>query len=186
MEEILISEILNWTKSKLISGSFNNKISKFSTDSRTIALNEFFIPIKGENYNGHDFIANAMKIGAQGFVYESDYRGKNSLISFIKNNYPDALIIEAYNTADFLQDTAKGYLKKFKITSIGITGSAGKTSTKNFLVNILRRSSDIVFSHKNFNNEIGIPKTIFEINKNTRYFIAELGMRAKGQIGELS
>lgn len=186
MEEILTSEILNWTKSKLISGSFNNKISKFSTDSRTIALNEFFIPIKGENYNGHDFIASAMKTGAQGFVYESDYKGKNSLISFIKNNYPDALIIEACNTADFLKDNAKGYLKKFKIISIGITGSAGKTSTKNFLVNILKRSSDIVFSQKNFNNEIGIPKTIFEINKNTRYFIAELGMRAKGQIGELS
>ncbi|MCE5330008.1 UDP-N-acetylmuramoyl-tripeptide--D-alanyl-D-alanine ligase [bacterium] len=186
MENILANEVLIWTGSKLISGSINSVVSNFSTDSRTIAEDDFFIPIRGENYDGHDFITHAIKTGAKGFVYDPDYKDKNSLISFIKSNYPSTLIIESYNTTEFLENAAKGYLRKYKVTSIGITGSAGKTSTKNFLVNILKKSSNTVFSQKNFNNEIGIPKTIFEVNKNTRYFIAELGMRAKGQIAKLS
>lgn len=186
MEKILISNILNWTKSTLILGKLDVPICNFSTDTRTIAGSDFFIPIRGENYNGHDFILEAVRKGAKGFVYDKSCKDKENLISFIIKEYPEIVIIECKDTLNFLKETAKGYIKKFNVISIGITGSSGKTTTKNFIVNILKKSFNTVYSQKNFNNEIGIPKTIFEINKNTRYFVAELGMRAKGQIRELS
>lgn len=186
MESILTSEILSWTKSKLIYGNLNSAILNFSTDSRTINKNDFFIPIIGENYNGHDFIAETIKNGAKGFACRMDYKNKNDLIDFTRKNYPETLIVECSDTSDFFKDVAKGYLKKFKVVSVGITGSAGKTTTKNFIVNILKKYGETVFSQKNFNNEIGIPKTIFEVKRNTKYLITELGMRAKGQIRDLA
>ncbi|MDD5659714.1 MAG: UDP-N-acetylmuramoyl-tripeptide--D-alanyl-D-alanine ligase [Actinomycetota bacterium] len=186
MESISTKEILSWTKSKLISGSPDSVVSNFSTDSRITVSDDFFIPIKGENYDGHVFIVDALKTGVKGFVYDSNYDDKKNLVSFANRNYPSVLILESGDTVEFLGNVAKGYLKKFKAKSIGITGSAGKTSTKNFLVNILKKVSNTVFTKKNYNNEIGIPKTIFDVNKDTMYFIAELGMRAKGQIARLS
>ncbi|MCL5772116.1 MAG: UDP-N-acetylmuramoyl-tripeptide--D-alanyl-D-alanine ligase [Actinobacteria bacterium] len=186
MENILISEILNWSKSKLLSGNENTLVSNFSTDTRIINKNDFFIPITGENYDGNDFIIEAIKKGAKGFVISKNYKNINYVINNVKINYPDILIIQCSNTLDFLKDTAKGYLKKFNVLSIGITGSVGKTTTKNFLVNILKNSANTVFTKKNFNNEIGIPKTIFDVNSKVKYFVAELGMRAKNQIMDLA
>ena len=186
MESILLSEILSWTKSKLIYGQKEARIKSFSTDSRTITGNDFFIPIAGENYNGGDFIIETVKKGAGGFVYGKNQKNIIDILNLVKTDYPGITVMECDNTLDFFKGTAKGYLKKFNAVSIGITGSAGKTTTKNFIVSILKRTSDTVFSQKNFNNEIGIPKTIFEVNKNTKYLVVELGMRASGQIRALA
>ena len=186
MESILVNEILSWTKAKLLLGKKEDRITFFSTDSRTINRNDFFIPIKGENYDGGDFIIETVRKGAGGFVYGKNQKDINDILKLIKTDYPGVLVLECDNTLNFLKETAKGYLKQFNIISIGITGSAGKTTTKNFIVNILKRTSDTVFSQKNFNNEIGIPKTIFEVDKNTKYLVVELGMRAKGQIMNLA
>jgi len=187
MENILVKDVLEWTKSTLLSGSLNTIISNFSTDSRTICKDDFFIPIVGENYDGNDFIIDAVKNGARGFAISKNYKNTNYILNYIKDSYPDVLIIQSLDTLDFLKSIARGYIRQFKnLITIGITGSVGKTTTKNFLVNILKNFSNVVYSEKNFNNEIGIPKTIFNINKNTKFFVAELGMRAKNQIKELA
>ena len=186
MESILINEILNWTGAKLLFGKKENRITTFSTDSRTIARNDFFIPVTGENYDGADFIIETIRKGASGFVYDKNQKNISNVLKFIKSGYPEVTVLESDNTLDFFKQAAKGYLKQFNAISLGITGSAGKTTTKNFIVSILKRTSDTIFSPKNFNNEIGIPKTIFEVNKNTKYLVVELGMRAKGQIADLA
>jgi len=186
MESISINEIINWTGAKLFCGNNEGLLTSFSTDSRTIASNDFFIPITGENHKGADFIIEAVRKGASGFIYSKNQNNIEDVLNLVKNDFPGVTVLESDNTLEFFKNTAKGYLKKFNVMSIGITGSAGKTSTKNFIVSILKRVSDTVFSPGNFNNEIGIPKTIFEVNKNTKYLVAELGMRAKGQIADLS
>jgi UDP-N-acetylmuramoyl-tripeptide--D-alanyl-D-alanine ligase len=186
MENILINEILRWTKSKLLLGNNEGRIISFSTDSRTTVRNDFFIPITGENYDGGDFIIDSVRKGASGFVFNKNQKNINDILKLVKTDYPKVMVIECENTLNFLKETAKEYLKQFNIISIGITGSAGKTTTKNFIVSILKRTSDTVFSQKNFNNEIGVPKTIFEVNKNIKYLVIELGMRAKGQIRDLA
>lgn len=186
MESILLNKILRWTKSKLLLGNKEDRIKSFSTDSRTISRNDFFIPITGENFDGGDFIIETVKKGAGGFVYNKNQKNINEILKLVKTDYPGVVAIECDNTLNFLKEIAKGYLRQFNVVSVGITGSAGKTTTKNFIVSILKRTSDTVFSQKNFNNEIGIPKTIFEVNKKTKYLVVELGMRAKGQIMDLA
>lgn len=194
MEKVNLYELAEWTGSKIIHSGQNLKISEFSTDSRTIKEGDFFIPLKGLNFDGHNFIDEAVSKGATGFVYSKDFSDagiviqRNILAKFdeYKKCNSKLMILECEDTNKFLIDAAKHYLKKFNPISIGITGSVGKTTTKNFLVNILKSYANTVYSKKSFNNEIGIPKSIFEVNNKTNYFIAELGMRGKGQVRELS
>ena len=186
MEKILVNEILSWTGAKLLCGKKESSITSFSTDSRTLAPDDFFVPIAGENHQGADFIIEAIRKGASGFVYSKNLNNIGDVLKLVKNDFPGVTALESGNTLDFFKNAARGYLKQFNVITIGITGSVGKTTTKNFIVSILRKVSDTVFSPGNFNNEIGIPKTIFEVNKNTKYLVAELAMRAKGQIADLA
>ena len=187
-EKIKIEEILTWTKSKLISGRPGQYIDSVSTDSRTIKEGEFFLPLIGENYNGHDFIYSALKKGASGFVYESIYTNKLKFWkSSIKSAILDKLIVfQSENNLEFLEKVSYGYIRKFNPIVIGITGSVGKTTTKDLIVNVLSKLYDTKYTPKNFNTEIGVSKTILEIDRNTDIFVAEFGMRGKGQIKLLS
>jgi len=187
-EKIKIEEILAWTKSKLISGRPDQYIKSVSTDSRTIKEGEFFLPLIGENYDGHDFIYSALKEGASGFIYESIHKNKLKFWkSSIKPDISDKLIVfQSENNLEFLEKISYEYIRKFNPIVIGITGSVGKTTTKDLLVNILSKVYDTKYTPKNFNTEIGVSKAILEIDRNTDIFVAEFGMRGKGQIKLLS
>ena len=103
------------------------------------------------------------------------------------SNRPEkCLILSAADNLIFLHDLARHYLKYINPVVIGITGSVGKTTTKNMLVSILGRKYPIGFTPKNFNNDIGVPKVILHLELGTKYFIAEIAMRQKGQIRQLS
>lgn len=187
-EKIRAETVLSWTNCMLVSGNIKKFIYCISTDSRTIKKGDFFISLKGENYDGSDFIAEALKKGAAGFVFESGLKG--GLKTLKKNSgvvdFDDLLILQSENNLVFLEKLASGYIKKFNPVVIGITGSVGKTTTKDFLTNILARKRRVVFTPANYNTEVGVSKSIFNIDKKTEFFIAELGMRAKGQIKVLS
>lgn len=187
-ENIKVNDIISWTNCEVISGNIEKYISNISTDSRTIKKGDFFIPLTGENYNGHDFIESALNKRACGFVFESIYRERLELWKK-KAGHEDTdnlVILQSDSTLDFLKSISYNYIRKFKPTVIGITGSAGKTTTKDFLANILRKEHRVVFTPRNYNTEIGVSKSILEIDKSTDFFIAELGMRGKGQIRVLS
>ncbi|HJX02094.1 MAG TPA: Mur ligase family protein, partial [Candidatus Humimicrobiaceae bacterium] len=187
-EKIIVSDIISWTSSEIVSGDIGKYIINISTDSRTIKKGDFFIPLTGKNYNGHEFIGTALDKGACGFVFEKAYRVK--IESWKKKagngDFKKLVILQSGSTLDFLKSIAYNYIRKFKPVVIGITGSAGKTTTKDFLANILRKEHRVVFTPRNYNTEIGVSKSILEIGKNTDFFIAELGMRGKGQIKILS
>ncbi len=187
-EKLKIKDLLSWTKCRLISGNPEKYICSISTDSRTIKNGDFFVPIIGENYNGHDFIESALKKNACGFVFESKHSEKLKLWEKIikTKNIDDLIILKSQNNLTFLNNIAYNYIRKFNPTVIGITGSAGKTTAKNLLVNILSKKRKIEFTPGNYNTEIGVSKSILEIDSNTDIFIAELGMRGKGQIKLLS
>ncbi len=161
---------------------------RITRNSRTIKKGDFFIPISGENYNGHDFIGQALAKKACGFVYEPGYRGRlGSLEKKIGSGaYQDLVILEAEDNLSFLEKVAHGYIRLFDPVVIGITGSVGKTTTKEYLVNILRKNHNVQFTPENYNTEIGVSKSILNIGHDTKYFIVELGMRGRGQIRKLS
>ena len=187
-EKIKVENLLFWTNCSLVSGNVKKYIFNISTDSRTISKGDFFIPLVGENYDGSDFIPEALEKGAGGFVFESRYREKLKLWEkSVRTKNPDNLIIlQSDSNLTFLKSVGYNYIRKFNPTVIGITGSVGKTTTKDFLVSVLSKKYRVGFTPRNYNTEIGVSKSILEIDRQTEIFIAELGMRARGQVGILS
>ena len=150
---------------------------KFSTDSRRVALDGWFIALKGSNFNGHQFCQQALKSGATGLIV---------------SELPDELakaqvpILLVSNTLEAYQLIARHHRRKHNSTIIALTGSNGKTSTKEMLQKVLSVKLTTSCSEGNENNEIGVPKNILKIESSTQAFIAECGMRGLHQIEDLS
>ena len=157
----------------------NIEFQKISIDSRKISANDFFIPIVGKNYDGHDFIGDVSDFGVKACLVENkkNYKIKNSSIHkiFVKN------------TLESLQKLATYARKKNKsLHMICITGSSGKTSLKEWTGKILQKRVNTYFNPGNFNNEIGMPLTLVNMPINTKVCILELGMNCKGEIKKLT
>ena len=147
------------------------------TDSREIKSGDFFLPIKGENFDGHDYIEQALEKGAIGAFCNED--------SLDKVQTKDK-VISVKDTLETYHQIANHYRKKINPKVIGITGSSGKTTTKEMMRCVLSKKFRTHFSKANFNNEIGVPKTILEMPEDTEVLILEMGMRGLGQISLLS
>ena len=160
-----INQILNSTGGKLISGSSRRSISGVSIDSRTIKRGELFIAIKGTRFDGHAFITEARKRGAAALVFSNGrYRVKLSGSSHL-SAIP---IIKVKNTVLALAALAYSYRKRFTLPVVAITGSNGKTTTKEILKSILSKKFNVLSSPGTENNHIGVPLTILKDRKSTR------------------
>ena len=184
MESLRIAEILKFCDGHLILGDPQDRISSISLDSRNLKKNALFIAIKGERYNGHKFLEEALKKGAKGAVINSKFKATKSLRAIAKQSHK--ILIQVTDTRKALGDIAQGYREKFKIPLIAITGSDGKTTTKELAVSILSSRFHLVKNSGNFNNEIGLPLTLFKLTKRTNLAIVELGMNRRGEIKRLS
>ncbi|MCK9218114.1 MAG: UDP-N-acetylmuramoyl-tripeptide--D-alanyl-D-alanine ligase, partial [Firmicutes bacterium] len=145
-----------------------------STDSRTIGEGNLFIPIVGEKYDGHDFIGNAIKAGAIATLSDRSLKGK------------DIPYIKVKDTEDALINIAKYYRTKFDIPAIAITGSSGKTTTKEMVAAVLSQSFNVLKNEGNYNNTIGLPHAIFKLNKDHDICVMEMGMNSFGEISKLA
>ncbi len=179
MERVKIKDIVKWTKGNLRSGEREEKISSISIDSRTLKKGDFFIPLKGENFDGHNFIDEALRKGARGFLMET----QNSKLK--TQNFKDKVVIQVENTRRALGDIALCYRKLFSIPLIAITGSAGKTMTKEMVSSLLSRKFSVLKSPGNFNNDIGLPLTLIQIDKKKEILILEMGISRKGEMERL-
>lgn len=150
------------------------KINKIQIDSRKIVKNDIFIAIKGNNINGHNYIDEAIKKGASLIIVSE----KVKIID-------DIMIIKVKDTIGVLGEIAKYILNKSKAKVVAITGSNGKTTTKELIYNILSSKYSVLKSSGNFNNNIGVPLTIFNYN-NEDVIVLEFGMNHKGEIKKLS
>ena len=150
---------------------------KISIDSRTISANDLFIAIKGDNFDGHDFISEVIKKGVRAAIINKDMQ---SLVPF---NYQYWLVSD---TKEAFQRIALYKRKKLNIPLVAITGSVGKTTTKEMTGEVMKKLGKIKMSAKNNNNEIGVGLTILETNIDDQLLIIEMGMRGIGQIENLS
>ncbi|HQP55807.1 MAG TPA: UDP-N-acetylmuramoyl-tripeptide--D-alanyl-D-alanine ligase [Syntrophorhabdus sp.] len=155
-------------------GIFND----ISTDSRTIQEGELFVPINGKTFDGHEFIVDAYLRSHGGTLCE---KGREDVIKAAKGT-----IILVDNTTKAFLDLARHMRKSLKGTFIAITGSNGKTTTKEILVAILGRSRQVHFNEKNFNNLIGVSKSILAVKGSPEMFIFELGTNSRGEIRQLT
>jgi len=156
-------------------------IAGVSIDSRSIREGELFVAIKGDRYDGHDFVPDALKKGACGALVErSALEKKFSVLGGLKN------ILPVEDTLFALQEMALMHRKKFSIPVVGITGSNGKTTTKEMLANIMKQKGPVLKNEGNLNNHIGVPLTLMKLNEGHRAAVVEMGMSAAGEIDVLA
>ena len=149
---------------------------KFVTDTRAITKGDFFVPLVGETFNGHDFIDSAVESGAAGFFYEGRYSDKISEASL-------PFGIEVTDTLVAFQKIAQGYRKTLtNLTLIAITGSNGKTTVKEILNHILQTAGPAYATFGSFNNEIGVPKSLLQIKPEHKFAALEFGARKECDI----
>ena len=151
--------------------SLFSKSSGISTDTRTIKKNNIFFCLKGENFDGNLFIDKAFHLGASFVIYDDE-----------QLNYKSKKAVRVKNALETLQSLAKYHRSKFNIPVIGLTGSNGKTTSKELINSVLSQKFNVTFTSNNFNNHIGVPLTILKINRKTDIAIIEMGANHLGEI----
>lgn len=147
-----------------------------STDTRTINYNDIYLPLSGANFDGHNFIKNAVEKGARGYLTS------NKDIKFEDAN----IILYVPDTLTAYLKLARFYKRKIQPVTIAVTGSSGKTTTKEMMASVLGESYKVHKSILNHNNEIGMCQTLLSMPEDTEVLIQEMGMRGKGEIELLS
>ncbi|MBA7560146.1 UDP-N-acetylmuramoyl-tripeptide--D-alanyl-D-alanine ligase [Candidatus Atribacteria bacterium 1244-E10-H5-B2] len=182
MENCKIKEFIKAVSGKIIQGDRDCLISRISIDSRTLIPGDLFFAIIGPSFDGHDFIIEAFNKGAVGAV------ACKSVSSLLQNEEIDKnkVIVEVKDTLSALQNWSKHYKDKFKTFNICVTGSNGKTTTKEIIAHILSQEFPLLKTSGNYNNEIGIPLTLLQLNKSHKILVVEMGMRGLGEIKTLT
>lgn len=150
-------------------------VKAVSTDTRTIGEGALFFALSGERFDGHKFVEDAIAAGAVCCVVNQNPEGYGAL---------PVIVVE--DTHKALRDLAAYYRSKFQIPVIGITGSVGKTSTKEMIASVLRQSYQTHMTQGNFNNEIGLPLTVFNLRDEDEIMVLEMGMSDFGEISRLT
>lgn len=179
MLELNLQEIVKATKGALLKEADVKEIKAVSTDTRKIEEGTMFIALKGENFNGNNYVLDAFNKGAKIAIVDEVKCDLNELKE-------DVALIKVENTGRALMDLAKFYREKLGLKVVGITGSAGKTSTKDLVAAVLSDKYKVFKTKGNFNNEIGLPLMILELDSTYDVAILEMGMRGLGQIKELA
>lgn len=152
-----------------------NDITSVAFDSRQLEEDALFVPLVSEN-DGHDYIQSAIKNGAVATFWQADH----------ENVPTDIPVIIVNNTLEALQMLSQYYLAKINPKVVAITGSNGKTTTKDMVASVLSTQFNVTKTNANFNNEIGVPMTILDIEPNTEILVVEMGMDRPGQLDLLS
>ena len=176
---ISAQEIINICNGILICGNDNTIIKKYSIDTRTIATGDMYIAIKGDNIDGNNYIKEAFKKGAIGCITDSKEIADSLVL------YSDKIIIQVDNTILAMQKIATYIRSKINIPVIAITGSVGKTSTKDIIANIVSQKYNVLKTEGNLNNHIGLPLTLLNL-EDQNAIVVEMGMNHLGEISTLS
>ncbi|MFQ5477623.1 MAG: UDP-N-acetylmuramoyl-tripeptide--D-alanyl-D-alanine ligase [Candidatus Binatia bacterium] len=174
-----VEDVLRATSGTLRGDDESAELAALSTDSRSTAPRDLFVALRGDHFDGHDFVDDAIARGAAAVVCE---RGR-------ARPRRGVALVEVDDTLRALGDIAAGIRLRFDIPVVAITGSNGKTSTKEMIRSILvgeMGETAILANEGNFNNLIGLPTTIFKMNSDHRVAVLEMGMNAPGEIGRLT
>ena len=175
-----IGEILNATGGSLIRGESERIFHRVSIDSRQMQEGDLFICLKGENFDGHHFLAAAAAAGAGGFVVQND-PGRD--LSGVPGEKP---VIMVADTLKALGEIARFRRKKLNVPVIAITGSSGKTTTKEMVAGILGLTKNVLKTEGNLNNRIGLPLTLLRLTAQHDVAVVEMGTNMPGEIACLT
>ena len=177
MDPLSIAQVSALAGGNLATGDGAATVSRVSTDSRTLRAGDLFVPLRGENFDGHKFIQQAVERGAVGAMVEEKWQG-NTPAKFALIRVADTLV--GYQTL------AANYRASLPLKVVAITGSNGKTSTKDFVAAVLGRKFRVTKTEGNFNNHVGLPQTMLAANRDDEIAVWEIGMNHPGEISALA
>ena len=177
--DLNIQEVIEAVKGEVIVKNNSGEFNKISTDTRKIEEGNLFFALKGGNFNGNNYAASAIEKGASVVIIDEVKFNEGEL----KNK---GTVIKVRDTKSALGDLAGFYRKKLGIKVVGITGSTGKTSTKDLIAAFLSGKYRVFKTQGNFNNEIGLPLMIFELSKEYDIAVLEMGTSNFGEINTLA
>src|SRR6202162_2070252 len=177
MNKLSIFQIAEFAGASVSVGDGNVSIEKISTDSRTLKRGELFVALRGENFDGHKFVEAAVKTGAAGAIVDRDW----------EEEVPDSFtVVRVEDTLQAYQNLAANYRKSLPLRVLAITGSNGKTSTKDFAAAVLGRRFRVTKTQGNFNNHVGLPRTMLEATSQDEIAVWEIGMNHPGEVAALA
>ena len=174
MTNLTVRAVADATGGQLVSNGADVRIEGFCTDSRTLQPGDLFVPLRGPRFDGHDFLAQAAQAGAAACLSEETVVGLS------------IPVVQVVDTLRALGDLAAMIRNRFNGPVFGITGTSGKTTTKEMLAAILARTGEGLKSAGNFNNMVGVPLTLFGIKPEHRWAVIEMGMSERGEIARLA
>ena len=149
-------------------------IASITTDTRNIKSGDVFVALRGENFDGHEFVTEAIAKGAIAAIVTQDFAST------------DLPLLQVKDTLQAYQQIAQWWRKQFSIPVIGVTGSVGKTTTKELIAAVLETQGKVLKTRANYNNEIGVPKTLLELGHEHQFAVIEMAMRGTGEIALLT
>jgi UDP-N-acetylmuramoyl-tripeptide--D-alanyl-D-alanine ligase len=174
-----VSQLLEWTGGNRISGSAATVFTGTSINTRTLAQGDLFVAIRGERHDAHEFIAQAIEAGAAGVLVERVWQADGAI--------PDSISVVAVDdTTRALGALAHGHRSEFEGPVVAITGSNGKTTTKEMCHGILSVAAPCLKNEGNLNNEFGLPLTLLSREDDHRAAVVEVGMNHRGEIARLA
>lgn len=177
MNRLSIFQFAKLAGAAVSSGDGQVFVDRISTDSRTLKRGELFVALHGENFDGHNFVEAAAKAGAVGAIVDFNWKGK------VQETFR---LIQVKDTLQAYQKLAANYRKSLSLKVVAITGSNGKTSTKDFAASVLARRFRVTKTEGNFNNHIGLPRTILEATSQDEVAVWEIGMNHPGEVAVLA
>ena len=176
MDATPLSQVANWSGGRLLAGGADALVANICTDSRALKSGDLFVALRGDNFDGHKFVSEAAKMGAVGAIVEKAPIGLP----------PEFGVIEVLDTLKALQELSRHYRASLPVRIIGITGSNGKTSTKDFTAAVLGRKFKTAKTAGNLNNHIGVPLTLLSLSSENEVAVVEIGMNHPGEIAPLA
>ena len=160
------------TGGRIVRGSDSDSIDRIAIDSRTVQAGDFFVAIRGERFDGHAFVGEAVERGATGLMVHDASRVPAG----------PGLVIEVSDTTRALQQVARDVRRRSGARVAAVTGSAGKTTTKEIAAEFLSARYRVFRNKGNLNNHIGLPLSLLELRSRPDVAVVELGMNHPGEI----
>lgn len=183
-----LEEILDAVKGVCVANADTFHFTAVATDSRQVSKDTLFIPLIGEKQDGHAYIPQAIEQGASAvFICEKNYTSAKQNYDSLAGKNPQISFITVANTLSALQQAAARYVEKFpRLIRIGVTGSSGKTTTKEIAASLLSQKYSVITNMGNLNSETGLPLSVFTIRPEHQVGLFEMGMNRVGEIKEIA
>ena len=183
MLTLTVETLLSVTGGTLVCGSSEAMVNGIAIDSREVQPGAAFVAFPGDRVDGHDFLGSALDAGARALLVTRDASGLAGVLDSASR--ASVAVIHIPDPLDAVQALAKHHRDRLFCPVVGITGSTGKTTTKEFLTSVLGVGFKVVSTLGNRNNELGVPLTIMDAGADTDVLVVEMAMRGSGQIAEL-